>query len=257
MIMRWVKKFPFLFIFITCLLLGLAAGSSFGLTNKIIKSKAQSDVQTAQEAKIPSVTPNGQRNLLVIGVDLLDFKTPRLESVWLVLYSPAAPSLTLLPLFPASLEGGPARDEYLEENFKLDENGSLGQDFKAALISKDLWWSNYAVIDEVGLAELIDMVGGARENNEPVSGLRLVAAATPPWENRQTALRDQSQILEQLCQVSSEPLIVSQPGHILELFDQHLVTDLAPDLVVSIWRDIHASGYRFCKIIAQQYSIDP
>jgi hypothetical protein len=255
--MSWIKKFPFLFILSFCLLIGLAAGSTFGLVTGAVQTQERAGVQPGQEESVATVLPNGQQNLLVIGVDRLDTQTHRLESVWLVLYSPAAPSLTMLPLFPASLEGGPASDEFLEKNFSLDERGSLAEDFKTALKSKDLWWSNYAVIDEAGLAELIDLVGGARENNEAVSGIRAVADVTPPWENRQTALRDQSRILEQLCQVSNKPSIAAQPAHILELFNNHLITDLAPELVISIWQDIRSSGNRLCKIIAQQYSFDP
>jgi hypothetical protein len=164
---------------------------------------------------------NGQRNILVIGVDDLNSSQPHLESVWLILYIVDRPQITLLPIYP----GLPA--EKFSPLFKVGPDGAPDPVFLEALLEHGLWWSGYILLDEVALAEVIEAASRqSSKDRNSLSGVRAVAEVPPPWEDPQRSLSGQIHLAQYLC----SQLDGSNPGldiaSLLELIPRHATTDL-------------------------------
>jgi hypothetical protein len=142
---------------------------------------------------------NGQRNLLVIGVDRLDGDLTRLESLWLVLYFPGRSPLTLMPLYPRG--GGPETSQRanLAEAFSLARSGEPDPAFFERLQHEQVWWSGYVVLDETALAVLVDQLGGVVLDGKHLNGDQTLDTIPRAREDPQAALQGQVGLLRSAC----------------------------------------------------------
>jgi hypothetical protein len=105
-----------------------------------------------------------QHNTLVIIVDQLSMPRllfePKLRGVWLVASTSTAPRLTLLPIFPNSLQGGLQLDLRLASNFSLKWDNRPVEEFFDFLVSRNIRWDNYVLLDETALLNLVGLSGG-------------------------------------------------------------------------------------------------
>ena len=246
--MKSFLKFLLILVFSVSVLTGFIVGASVVSANVTPQNKTPDREIPQPTAAEESRIENGQRNLVVFAIDRLDNPAPNLEAVWLVLRSSSSPNLSILPLFPSSLEGGPAEDAFLKNSFQLQPDGTLHPDFVSALQSKELWWHNYAVVDESGWALLIDLVGGIDAGNGLISGTAVVAGTPKSWENSQAALEGQISIAKSLCNPVRSDTVISDPTpEILALLSQHVRTDLDLTGFVKEWQEIRLTGRNRCK----------
>lgn len=215
----------------------------------------QSQLTDAMATELKEVLPaRTQRNILVIGVNHLGSPSPELEGVWLVLYLPDMPRITLMPIFPSVVRGQNGgqitADFALTQKFLLGPKSIPDPAFFEALNKLDIHWDNYLLLDEIALIDLIDFMGGLEKSpgmngaqSEKTTGVQTLAQLQPTIKNPEYALLSQMQIAQRLCRATLS--LNTPPERIPELFDtlgKHLVTDLQPSQVIADLKSMLPAG---------------
>ena len=194
------------------------------------------------------VAPNGQRNILLIGVDQLDTATPHLEGLWLLMNVAASNRITLLPLFPATPGKEVMDPAQLIGRFHLDSNGNPDTDFLSIIQEADFWWSNYFVLDQTGLAQLIDYNEGVNLGGGQVGGDQAVASLASTSGDGLTALNSQAVLIQAVCNQQSGKLISADLRQVFTLLSGHYQTDLKLKTLISEWqKPLTSSGQITCE----------
>jgi hypothetical protein len=277
--MRYKNLLPAMAIFCAFLLTGLWAGQRIGRIMEAIHLRTQVSLknqaggliagtqnkhqsfapqsqgsltrQTHQEQELPR---QKQRNILLIGINHLESPSPELESVWLILYLPDMPKLTLMPIYPTvgfgNARGQITVDPSLATLFQVGMDSTPDSAFFQYLSQDDIHWDSYVMVDEVALIDLIDFLGGLEEKSDPklaesgkTSGIQALARLQPTVGNPQKALFSQIQLFQQFCRTAS--FLNAPPQRIPVLFQtisNHLVTDLEPGQVIADLESMLSSG---------------
>jgi hypothetical protein len=199
--MKYLRGFLYLAIFLTNLLVGYLGGLRVIPANpKEAASLAHSESVIA-DTPIPSLA-NGQRSLLLITADQLEAREPRLTGIWLVLYVPSDPQLTLLPIFPAPSTKDAGKE--LSDAFRLQNNaGMISPDpqFLELVRQQIPWWSGYILLDEPAIAEMIDfMVYFEKASQSPdPSHSNQILSELSLWEDPYSALFGQASLYQEMC----------------------------------------------------------
>ena len=184
---------------------------------------------------------NHQKNLLVVGVDDLSKPQPNLEGIWLVLYLPEMPLVTLMPIYPTvSAQAGNLQftaDAELASSFKLTAGGFPHPVLLNKLEEKGLWWTNIAVLDGIALQGLLHFTGGLNSGSgsEMKRGLAASedAALPDPTNEPQAALLFQAQTIQELCHTGNPNFSASQVAEFIGSLEGHITTDLSSDQVIN------------------------
>ncbi len=187
-----------------------------------------SAIQSPQPAAPMATLSNGQRNLLVIATDDLTLEQPDLISIWLVLFVPPEPHLTLMPVYPSSTSGITEKDAALEAAFHLgSQKHELSQEFLQALHSRNLWWSEYAVMDEYALTHILNGLSPDGKNTSEAGEASTQNNSNA--QNPQPVLLNQATRYQEVCwriarQESVELLIRNK--NFDQLMSGHIYSDL-------------------------------
>lgn len=238
-------------VFILFLLLGIWTGKLSGIFRP-----ARGPLATWQ-ANAPVSTPsNGQTNLLVIGVDRLRSRQPRLESIWLVGYFPDSPHLTLIPVFPPPSNADPAYLRSLGESFRVSEVGAASPEMLRALQEDHIWWKNYVILDEIAMIEIIDFLGGIQVNDRRVKGALAISSFPLPEEDATTSLDGQTDLLQRICRQTNLLPPSADLRKILNLIPDHIQTDADIFQAMRDWRALHnRRGSLVCEFPLQTASL--
>lgn len=238
--MKNMNKPPLYLFFAAFLLVGFLLGSSAA------RSQGLSDVvpptATAQTLATSTTAPNGQQNLLIIGVDDLESQTPRLESIWLLLYISPTPKFTLIPLYPSSYAGGVEQEDYLENTFRLGDDLKPDLAFLVAVQSIDIWWNHYVILDENAIAEIINLSSGDNAMNDPSFGSRTVANLPLAWENPEAAVLAQAELLNGLCHDFARNGSSKDLNEFLKSLNNHVSSDLNTTQLGAALKSLIATG---------------
>lgn len=233
--MSMLKRLFLISVFVGCV------GSGFLLAINLGDSGQASGLPVLAspvEAGQNGVAANGQRNLLLVGVDSFETPDPQLKSVWLVLqiatHSPQR--FTLVPLYPASALQAMIPQDELQEIFELDESGAIQPAFFDRIHAADFWWSNYLVLDQAGLAQVIDLAGGINLGQGSMGGNQIVTTLISPDLEPDQALQTQAVLLQTLCTQSAETLLKLDAKHVFQLLGGHLRTDLEIERLIHEWQ---------------------
>jgi len=193
-------------------------------------------------------SPPLQQNILVIGIDHMDSPTPRLESIWLVLYFSDSPHLTWMPIYPAY----PAENQNtlqinqkLANLFQLNQSKKPTQSFQEALHQQNLWWNGIVVLDKIAVTYLFEILAKSK-NNPLFTDDYLVQFSLLPsvWDNPGQAMKAQTNLLYSLClevsQFQTLPDLFSQP----EVIKNHVSADFDLVSFISQWQLRLAQGNR-------------
>ncbi len=203
-----------------------------------------SPASTSSPASVSGEAPNGQHNILIILVDRVDVQSPEMEGVWLGVYLPTMPQLTMLPLYPATLTDANVQDKQLKEKFYLQADGEPGQDFVQALHSKNLWWDFYVVIDESNLAELINITGGFQLSQGKINGVQAIDRLPEPEDGTaHQAILGQALIIRDLCQQASSLMQDIDPKPVFEKMSHRMVTSVRIDSFAKGWYVLRDRGF--------------
>jgi hypothetical protein len=157
----------YIIIFLSGALLGYRPGASLGIAipNTLFREQHRHQVTFA-------TLPNGQRSVLFVAVDKLKTSRPALKGVWLILYLPDDPRITLLPIYPTLQKNGQWKDSDFENAFQIHTNQGkpyLSSAFLQVLKDKGLWWSGYLLIDEHALGKIASYVDETQAHNQRFS----------------------------------------------------------------------------------------
>lgn len=270
--MKSLRLFPFLTLFALFLFFGFRIGAAVNRLHPV-QPKLVQWIKATQPIVPTSLTPSetnstqsyplpgdnhlatGQRNILIIGIDRLEAAEPRLESIWLALYVPTSPKITLMPIYPSLTQNQTGyktnQDAALARGFGLDDKHKPDLSFLKSLQDRGLWWNNFIVLDELAMVQVIDLTDPVGEKGEmdqegayQLNGIRTLADLPLPWENPLAAVLSQAKLLADLCHEA--PKVQSGTQVETSIFsDQlshHLVTDINPDQIRKDWSNMMGIG---------------
>jgi hypothetical protein len=195
-------------------------------------------------ADIPTARRAPQRNILIVAVDDIDAAQPRLEAIWLVLYLPDFPHATLMPIHPqVRMEGSTLKidaDGQFAQAFKLTSEKQPSPAFFEAVLSKDIWWNNYLLIDKETLDLLVDLLetnsNSARISHNSGRAMSVHQAAEKlisTQTNPQAGLLSQAQLAQHICHARIQPLAAADlVRSIFNQLNEHMTTDLRPEQIL-------------------------
>ena len=237
--MRAIKLILMFGVFISFMVGGiLAAGAVTGSEGPAAQTILEPNIRLDSSG----AAPNGQRNILLIGVDQLDSPSPRLEGLWLLMNVTSSNRITLLPLYPAPAGKGVVDTTQLLTYFRLNSNGYPDPEFLAVIQQSDFWWSNYFVLDQAGLAQLIDYNQGVNLGGGPVGGSQAVASLASASSDGLAALNSQSVLIQAICNQQSGNLISADLRQVYALLSGHFNTDLKLKTLISEWQKPFSNG---------------
>jgi len=224
-------------LFISFLVIGYSVSTRFYQSDYDGVSNSYSLMATRSSNSIQSFN-NGQRNILLIGVNNIDITKAHLVSLWLVTNLSHDSNLQMFPIFPSGNETISDFENHLLRSFKLDNlNGNqiLGQDFIKLLKENNFWWSGYIVIDHVAAMEILNILGEADENGEIISGNQRNHEIPEVSDNPQKAFAIQLAHIRTACQGLSGLSPNPDLQQLLLLSPTHLITDLDLNQLLLEW----------------------
>jgi hypothetical protein len=238
--------------FLVCIFLIAGALLTVAFAGRLDEPEPLPQVYQAAPSKSVSIplrpVVNSQRNLLLIHVDRLQAETPRLRGVWLLVVLPSQSHVDFLPLYPASLSGGPVQDVRLEALFQLQADGSPSPAFLNAFRSMDFWWDHYLVLDEVALAGLIELVGGINLGEWPVNGKQAMDSLSLAFQEPRNAMVLQAVLAQELCH--RIPRLLDNPEWVVrfDLLTDHVMSDFGLERSQVNWTRVREQGrYLVCE----------
>jgi hypothetical protein len=215
--------FPFLILFILCLIVGYCSANQF-LPDKISSTHA---TQTR--------VSNLHVNLIIIHVDDLKDNTPTLIAVWgifLDVSNDKVMTMAFKPLYPI-----PTSDDLNQEfkdRFSLDSMNVPSPEFLQDLAKiYNFPWDNYLVIDNNAVLVLSDWITGIPYSLQP-------SAAASKEESQ--ILIDEQQTLLDICQsLNAENLQQKPKFNWQKLIPKHIITNLSNLSFMDNWNKIISS----------------
>jgi hypothetical protein len=239
------KSQVYLLLFVVSLFIGLIAGLVSGGPRALLQ------LTTPPRLFSPLPTPsNGQRNILIIGVDRLENafppneNSPRLESIWLVVYFPGQENVSWVPIYPPptgikdNFRPSPA------DLFTLKPNGSPGTALFNLLHVHQIWWSGYILIDEIGLAEALKIMYPEDSGGSPRYGTGELRMIPKPWDNQAAAYLGQSTLLKKLCLQTANASNDVNFTQLKTLIPEHMQTNIDISQLAQEWQQITTSNSR-------------
>lgn len=177
--------------------------------------------------------PDGERILLLAGVDNFNTSQPQLESLWLLTYYLEDAPIQFLPIYPSGINPPTELERTLINTFSLEnDNGktSLNPEFLGILSDSNYWVSGYLVFDSYAYAQAINLIGGLPTHQGSLSGEQILDSIPLAAEDPHAAHVQQILSLGQACQTISR-----MPSHpnwqsMVHLFaDKHIFTNLNPN----------------------------
>lgn len=249
--MKLPPKLFLLSIFIIFLISGLITGRAAARAGKIFRASyagSQAEELSAHNKTgypIPAVfNPDAiaqqgdldnskQRSILIITVDDLSANGARLDTIWLILYIPNLPEITLIPIYPKI---NPSEDSIevvldydLKTQFKLEPRGILDPMFLALLRENGVSWSKYIILDRATINQIDQFATNLKIDNPTGSNHDDLSSIIPDKELTPTErILSHAKIAQNVCQHYTELMLT--PDTVLRYF---------PRLVQSIETDFN------------------
>lgn len=192
-------------------------------------------------------SPTGQRSILFVGVDNLNAAAPVVKSIWMLFYIPSSPGLTLAPVFPAMTNDQTQADGALAAAFSMNADGSPSTRFATALIDRDIRWNHYAILDQAGLAALIDALGGVDLGPSRLGGQDVVSYLGAMETDVATNLESQAALIKSLCVIPGRPEVRIDILALFDLLNNHVHTNMSPGWIATDWQSLGLAGGQLCK----------
>ncbi len=239
-------------------LIGAAATLVLSLLFARLASRASQDPQ-AEAAALPNAPvtevdalPTGQRSILVVSADDLTAPKPQLLSIWLVLFLPPEPHLTLMPIYPSASSQETSQASSLASLFRLDpQSGRLDADFLQALRARNFWWSGYVLLDQVAQTHLLSSLSEGSAQSGDSASTSLTASSAQPAANPHLALLEQATWYQEMCWRASRTDVVAGLLHdetfTLKIAD-HIRSDFRKEQALTELKGLQIpSGGLFCE----------
>lgn len=177
-----------------------------------------------------------QRKFLIIVLDQFKAENPQLESVWLATYVHSRAQFMLLPVFPSSISGISEEDQTLYAEFKVNSKAEPSKAFLDRIQSRQIRWDHYFIIDEFGLAMLIDRIGGIDLGRGQVNGIQALSQIPHAREYPQAALFAYATLARSFCRQSSALIEKVDVLDIVQQLGPHIRADVPEQALVDEWQ---------------------
>jgi hypothetical protein len=231
-------------LFISFLVVGYSVSTKFYHSDYIGLSKASSLMITSSSNSIKSLN-NGQRNILLIGVNSIGTSETQLESIWLVTYLPSDPTLRMFPVFPAGNETFSDFENQLYQSFDLDNTNDglvLGQEFNKVLENNNFWWSGYFILDHVAMTEVLNLFKETAVKGEISSKKQLIQEIPQAIDDPRKAFSIQLAIMQTACKKLSGLTQNPDWSLVTPLIPTHILTDMDFHQFMLEWEASFSSG---------------
>ncbi len=224
-------------VFLVFALLGYQAAA------KIFPSDSQPEIQVRNN---PAETGTYQNNYLLIHVDDLTQKSPRLISVWAAfIIQSNPPQITFLPLFPSLDQNLKIKTE---NTFKLNQDGSINSRFVTFITTTfDFETNGYILSDDTGIGYSNLWLTG-----QQVSYIPSISANSD--ELVQTVRQNGQTLYQQFCQLASSGSSATYFSSInwSQLLPDHFMTNI-PFADITLVKDQIAQGGEIkCDVLASE-----
>ena len=234
------------FLLFTCfLVIGFSVSSSFNHSDYSGSLNSTSLIARWSSDSVQSLN-NGQRSILLIGVDSYNTSHPELTSLWLVTYMPADPTINLLPILPSGSKINSDHRNQLYYSFNLiRKNGDLvlNQGFIDMLAENNYWWSGYIIYDHVALADLVNQLGMVEIDGGIISAEQAISKLPDAMDASPNSFSYQLAIIQTACQnltgIPQKP-VWSQD---ISLSPTHILTDLDIQGLMTEWEATFSSKH--------------
>ncbi|HEX9091973.1 MAG TPA: hypothetical protein VF831_10810 [Anaerolineales bacterium] len=224
-------------IFICLLVVGYTVSSRFYHADDLLIS-VPVNLSMGNETKLTLSLNNGQRSILLAGVDSFDNPKPELNSLWMVSYLPSDATLRMLPIYPTGKVTSSDFEGRLLGSFGLAQVDSqlvLGKDFVRFLEESNYWWSSYIIYDQVAQEKMIDLLGGIEMNGEIIYGNQVIQKLSTLVEDPQTAYLTQLAGLQAACSNLSSLVKDADWVQLFSMTPAHISTNLDLQLSITEW----------------------
>lgn len=171
-------------------------------------------------------------SVLVLGVDDLTGRSPRLVAVWHASFSPDGRELLLLG-DPVDRPVCDSQSENLQQLFLWDPEQGVGEEFLAAF--GDDQPTAYVVADEVAFAGLIDQLSGVELNGALLESDQVIAVMRSLYQNPAGLLTSQEQFLIALSQRGAEAGSRVDLNSLVELIPRHAYSSVPPQQLFTLY----------------------
>jgi len=227
-----MPKSIYLYLFIVGLFVGYFTGVFIGDTFDL---QSISPPRIIDTSTIPSTR---QRNILVVGVDDLKEPTPTLESVWIIANFPGSPRLVLLPIFPLSPKIDHDGNKELVGAFNSSSKGLLNETFLNELKNRNLWWSDYVILDETAMEMILNFVGNPDQTGRANTLKPVISRHPNSAKDLEGVHQKQVGLLSYLCRYANQTNPSQGPSSILALIPEHIRTNLKPPEIINRWKTL-------------------
>lgn len=229
--MRYLRIFPYLALFLATLLVGYLGGLRVFDGSSLQTSLKGGKAGFISNVSIPALA-NEQRSILLITADQLDTTRPQLTGIWLVMFFPSDPRITLLPVYPAPSMNHTVLE--LARAFRLNhsEGNLVPVSSFFDLIRKQIpSWSGYILLDEAAIGEMTDLMASygkafSESKKKPNSQL---GPGTHVGEDPYLILIKQASNYQDMCWGVAQMGSTNDLAELPDLFTLqygHLITDL-------------------------------
>ena len=187
--------------------------------------------ERAQTQETIPALPDGERMLLLVGVDSLDTMQPNIQGMWLLTYYLKDHPIQLMPIYPSGSEQDAELDDQILRTFSLEEEHgetSLNPEFMRMLADHNYWFSGYMLIDQEAQAQMIDGLGGLPGTQGTLGGEQILAALPSSLLKPAEAVNHQAMLLGQVCLALSRRTDQAGLSSTLALIPEHIQTNLDP-----------------------------
>lgn len=232
-----LKNIVFFLLFLGSLIIGISIGRLMSV------GEADYAANTTQTAGAPQ---NPVHAVLIAGVNDLAAPQTSLQSAWLAFFEQGSPSFDLLPLYPVN--NNPALYKFLGPHAPLQINPQDLSSFKDLDVfqMQNAVWDDVILVDEWGLNQIIYLTTQAPQNG--ADGTSFAASLTDPWEDPQTALHEQANIYEFLCDQTSTFAEWENAEKALGLLGEHILSTFDERTLMIQWQWLSNQSFEIeCK----------
>ncbi|MEK6256940.1 MAG: hypothetical protein N2C13_06465, partial [Chloroflexota bacterium] len=197
-------------IFVSFFVGGLAMGFTYTPAQGANLAPASDASAFAMQPEVKKTEE--QLNVLVIGVDEVGKTETRLRSIWLILVPPGGGELVFMPIYPQPASTTNALYASAHEPLIVDSRSPASATIIRVLAEQGTWWNEVVVADEIGILEMLNLLGGVEGYRPELAGLLSTEGAPMAWENPQMALANQASLFKGICGRSSSFASLLSPG---------------------------------------------
>ena len=218
--------------FIACLVLGLYLGGGLQFTGP---------QATPEVSSTTSPSSIEQHTIILIQADDLTSPKPHLVGIWLLLYYPEFPKLTLLMLYPPMSGNNAGRIWALNQQFAITPIGKLSPTFLTSMQNFGFQSNGYLVTDNYGLTQWVDWLGGVTLGDDPTvqSGDSVLSKMPVDDNSGQQTGAWMKQVSVGVCGKLGEASLDSNWATLMNsIAPDHFHSDISLELMIGDWKKI-------------------